>query len=361
MPKTLVLIADRDDDIGIKAGLSTPIIGRENVLEAAKKLLLNDPEEADGNAMMGAIKVYDELKKSNEDCEIAAVSGDRNGGLKADTRIRSQVGYLKKQLNFEEIILVSDGVEDEEILPIIMSYGSIRSVIRIVVKYSRNIEESYIILGKYLKMAIHDTRYSKYFLGVPGILLLAYSLLYLSPIREYAGYLLALILSLALIIRGFNLDNAVAQMRKSTNFLIKFLSAMSGLLIVILGGIKTAQEILLSQQFAVLQKGFEIYAFGYIVGASIITMETYVWIAIALQLVVNFFLYFRRNRYLALREATLLISLILFYIPVYNVGIVLMNPQISGIPLVVVILAILAIMIILIYYILADYFKVKQK
>jgi len=76
LPKTLVLIADRDDDIGIKAGLSTPIIGRENVLEAANKLLLNDPEEADGNAMMGAIKVYDELKKSNEDCEIAAVSGD---------------------------------------------------------------------------------------------------------------------------------------------------------------------------------------------------------------------------------------------------------------------------------------------
>jgi len=48
--------------------------------------------------MMGAIKVYDELKKSNEDCEIAAVSGDSNGGLKADTKIRNQVAYLKNSL-----------------------------------------------------------------------------------------------------------------------------------------------------------------------------------------------------------------------------------------------------------------------
>ncbi len=356
-----MLVVDRDDDIGTKTGLSTPIIGRENVLEAANRLLLSDPEEADGNAMMGAIKVYDELKKSNEDCEVAAVSGDSDGGLKADTKIKNQVAALKKELNFEEIILVSDGVEDEEVLPLIMSYATIRSIIRVVVKHSRNIEESYIILGKYLKMAIYDTRYSKYFLGVPGILLLAYSLLYISPIREYAGYLLALILGIALIVRGFNLDNAVGQMRRSTNFLVKFLSAMSGLIIIVLGGIKTAQEILLSPEFTILQKGFEVYAFGYLIGASIITMETYVWIALGLQLVVNFFLYFRKNRYLALREATLLISLLLFYIPVYNIGIVLMNPQISGIPLVVIILAVLAIMIILVYYILSDYFKVKRK
>ncbi len=361
MAKTLVLVVDRDDDIGNKAGVYTPIIGRENVLNAANKLLLSDPEEADGNALMGAIKVYDELKASNEDCEIAAVSGSQKGGVYADTKIKNQVMDLKSKIKFDDIILVSDGVEDEEVLPILLSVSPIRSIVRIVVKHSRNIEESYIILGKYLKMAIYDSRYSKYFLGVPGILLLSYALLYMSPIRAYASYLLALILGLAFIIRGFNLDNAVTRMRRSPNFMVKFLSALSGLLIVILGAIKTAQTIILSPQFATIQKGFELYSLGYLTGMSIMIMETYVWIAIGLQLVVNFFIYIRHNRALAIREIALLVSLILFYIPVYNIALVLMNPQISGISLVVIILGILAILILIIYYILADYIKVAQK
>ncbi|MGC8569439.1 MAG: DUF373 family protein [Nitrososphaeria archaeon] len=358
MPKTLVLVVDRDNDVGVKAGIITPVVGRDSVLKAANQVLLADPEEADGNAMMGAIKVYDQLKAEGEDVEIALVAGSEENGVKADTRIRNQVASLKEKLKFEEVILVSDGVEDEEVLPIIYGFSTVRSLVRVVVKHSKNIEESYIVLGKYLRMALYDSRYSKYFLGVPGILLLAYALLYLSPIRAYAGYLLSLILGLALIVRGFNLDNAVGQMRRSPNFLIKFLSAMSGLLIVIFGGIKVAQTVALLPQFQQLQKGFQLYDFGYVLGVSLIIMETYIWVALGLQLVVNFFLYFRRKKVLAIREIVLLIALILFYLPVYNIGLVLMNPQISGLPMIVIVLGVLAALIIIIYYILADYLKV---
>ena len=40
--KTLVIALDRDDDVGRKTGLKSPIIGRENNIEAAVKSNLKE-------------------------------------------------------------------------------------------------------------------------------------------------------------------------------------------------------------------------------------------------------------------------------------------------------------------------------
>ena len=61
--KTLVLCIDGDDDIGIKAKIDTPIIGRQANLDSATRLAVSDPEEADANAMFGEVKLIDELMK----------------------------------------------------------------------------------------------------------------------------------------------------------------------------------------------------------------------------------------------------------------------------------------------------------
>lgn len=356
---TLVLVVDRDDDVGEKAGLETPIVGVERVVEAGKALLMADPEEADGNAIFGGVKVYNELSK-NEKCEIALVSGDKDSTLKADTRIRRELAELKGQLNYKEVVLVSDGVEDEAIVPIILGYAPVRSIVRVVVKHSMNIEESYIVLGKYLKMAIFDSRYSKYFLGVPGLILLVYAFLYMTPFSSVAGYLIALIIGLAFIVRGFNLDNAVSQMRRSPYFTVKFLSVISSLLIVLIGAIKTVEVIFTSPQFQQLSVA-RLQSIGGIAGISIMTIEPYLWVAIGLQLVVNMAIAARRSRAVLLRELSLLLSLALFYIPFYYVGFLMINPELSAVPLITIILGVLAIAIIVIYYIIFDYLRSRNE
>ena len=53
--KTLIICIDRDDDIG-RTGVKTPVVGRIQCIEAATKLAVSDPEEADANAILGAVR-----------------------------------------------------------------------------------------------------------------------------------------------------------------------------------------------------------------------------------------------------------------------------------------------------------------
>ncbi len=355
---TLVLMVDRDDDVGVKTGLKAPIIGRESCLSAGIALGIADPEEADANAIMGAIKTYDQLKSEGE-CEIAIITGAPEGGLKADKIIKEQIESIRKTVNFTSIVLVSDGVEDEAVLPILMSYAPIRSVVRVVVKHSQNIEESYIVLGKYIKMALFDIRYSKYFLGIPGVLLLIYSILFFTPVRGLAAYLILMVIGLAFIIKGFSLDEAVSNMRRNPHFLLRFLTAMSSILITTMGIIKVAELISLTSQFAEIQKQFTVALLGYLAGYAIISIEPYLWTALALVLVVNTAIAARRNRVAVLRELSLFVALFLYYIPFFTLGLLLMNPRISAIPLIAIILSLLATAFIIIYYIF-DYWKSRS-
>lgn len=78
----LILCVDRDADLGVKAGIKTPVIGRKENLNAAVALALKDPEEPDANAMFEAIHIYDRLKgegKPDEILEISTISGSELG------------------------------------------------------------------------------------------------------------------------------------------------------------------------------------------------------------------------------------------------------------------------------------------
>ena len=61
--KVLVICVDRDDDLGKKAKIKGPVIGREKNIEAGTALILADPGEADANTIFEAVKIFDELKK----------------------------------------------------------------------------------------------------------------------------------------------------------------------------------------------------------------------------------------------------------------------------------------------------------
>ena len=212
--RTLILCIDSDDDIGIKGSVKTPIIGREANIQAATKLALSDPEEADANAMFGAVKLYDKLMKDypDEAFEIATIAGSGKGGVEADRAMVRELGSVQKQFIADGVIIVTDGFADEELVPIIQSRIPITSIHHVVVKHSERIEETYAVIFRYLKMLVEDPYYSKVSLGVPGILLVIFGFLMASNQLENGGMVVAFVMGIVLVLKGFGWDSKLAEL-----------------------------------------------------------------------------------------------------------------------------------------------------
>jgi len=210
--KILILCVDRDNDIGVKTGIETPIIGKDNNLDAASKLALIDPEESDANAIFGAVRTYNSLSEESdkEEYEVATIVGSELGGIKADKEIRKQLVDLLKKVNSNSIILVTDGFSDEEVLPIIQSHAQIISIKRIVVKHSERIEESWAVLSRYFTKLIDEPYYARWFLGTPGILLVALAILWYVA-SEYVGMVFLIFIGSVLVVKGFNIDQKIGE------------------------------------------------------------------------------------------------------------------------------------------------------
>lgn len=149
--RKLILCVDRDDDIGTKTGLGTPLMGRKEVLDAAVKLGLKDPEDSDTNSLFSAISAYDELKKKGEDVKIAAVCGSPQIGWKSDEALAKEVDEVLERFQPDTTILVSDGAEDEYITPIITSKVDISHVKNVHVKQLKSVENFYYMVVKSLQ------------------------------------------------------------------------------------------------------------------------------------------------------------------------------------------------------------------
>ncbi len=212
--RTLILCIDSDDDIGIKGKVKTPLIGRDANIQAATKLALADPEEADANAMFGAVKLYDKLVKDypDESFEIATIAGSGKGGVVADRAMVKELGRIQKLFVADSVILVTDGFSDEELVPIIQSRIPITSIHHVVVKHSERIEETYAIIFRYLKMMVEDPYYSKVILGVPGILLVIFGFLMASNQLENGGMVVAFVMGIVLVLKGFGWDSRLAEL-----------------------------------------------------------------------------------------------------------------------------------------------------
>jgi len=207
----LVLCVDRDGDIGAKANLKTPIFGREENLNAAVAFALKDPEEPDANAMFEAVRVFDRLKtegKSYESFQIATISGSELGDVSADRKLVSELNEVLTNFRASEVVLVTDGYQDELVLPIIESRVPVSSVRRIVIKHSKSIEETAAVFSRYFKRLVEDPRYSRPLLGIPGILLIVLVILSFYNLLALTGLVFLIILGGTLFIKGFGVDKA---------------------------------------------------------------------------------------------------------------------------------------------------------
>jgi len=214
--KLLVICVDRDDDLGRKTGISTPVVGRDACIEAAQRLALEDPEDADSNSIFFAVKTYEDLISKGYKVQVITVTGVENRGVQADEKIASQIKSVLKKFSANGAVIVSDGEDDEMVIPVVQNVIPVISVQRVVMQVSRTIEHSYAVFGKFLKLVMYNPKYSKFFLGVPGILLL------IGGIGAVTGYnveifaVLITILGGAFLIRAFDIDKAWTNWAKPT-------------------------------------------------------------------------------------------------------------------------------------------------
>jgi len=254
--KILVICIDRDNDVGEKAGIITPVIGRDACIEAAQRLALEDPEDADSNSIFAAIKTYEDLVSKGYEAEVVVVAGLDSRGVHADEKILKETKKTLEVFSANGAVIVSDGEDDESVIPVIQNVLPVISVQRVVMKVSRSVEYSYAVFGKYLKMIAFDSKYSKFFLGVPGMLLL------IGGVAAVLGYtaeitaVLASILGGAFLIRAFDVDRAVSHWAKPTPMgFIRIFTMVAGVLLILTSvpaGINAIDEELLSTEFEVL-------------------------------------------------------------------------------------------------------------
>ena len=209
--KTIVICVDRDNDIGEKAGLDTPIIGKEASLSAATKLALADSEDSDVNAIFYAISVYDRLVEEDVEAEIVLVAGDKKVGVTSDRKIGKELDEVLSKLGPDTAILVSDGAEDESIVPIIQSRVKIDSVRRVVVKQSEHLESTFYVI----KRLFEDPKFSRTFLPPLGLFLF---LLAISLLFGMSGQVMGLILAflgIYMLLKGLGRENILKNLFES--------------------------------------------------------------------------------------------------------------------------------------------------
>lgn len=232
--RLLVICVDRDNDVGEKAGITTPIIGRDTCIDAAQRLALEDPEDADSNSMFAAIKTYEDLISKGYQVEVVIVAGVKERGVQADEKILKEIKKILEVFSANGAVIVSDGEDDESVIPVIQNVLPVVSVQRVVMKVSRSVEYSYAVFGKYLKMLAYDSKYSKFFLGVPGMLLLIGGVATVFGYTEEIFAVLVSILGISFLIRAFDVDRAWSNLTRPTPMgFIRIFTMVAGILLIL--------------------------------------------------------------------------------------------------------------------------------
>jgi putative membrane protein len=205
----LVLCVDLDDDLGRKTGLDTPVVGRDAVEEAAVALATADPEDSDVNVLFQGLHVHDSIHE--EQVEVAAVTGLEGGDVAANRAVGDEVDEVLARLNADgpvSAIVVTDGAQDESVLPVIRSRVTVDGARRVVVRQAQDLESMYYTL----KQVLDDPETRGTILVPLGVLLLMYPLAVLADLLGLPGVVLGVssaVLGLYALFRGLGLETTV--------------------------------------------------------------------------------------------------------------------------------------------------------
>ncbi len=313
-PRLLVLYIDFDDDLS-ECGIQTPLIGIEQVLNAATKFALCKPTDSDLNALFHAIKIYNSLKARNQNVEIAVAAGSRTEPrYEASMRLVESLDRIKRMTSAERTIVVLDSIEDERAIPLIAQRFDIVGIETVVVEQARSIETFYTLLLKVGRKVLTEGTYARAILGYPGFALLILTILSLFNLTHLAIYAILIFLSMLMILRGFGLTSYIKD------FVQRPLKILTFSLMIFLIGLAIYLGYL--DAINALAQGR-----ASLLGAIAMAIQDYahlVLLAIAIPLIVQILreFYGEHSRSLILRIA-LLTDLLLAYILAQNLALVL--------------------------------------
>ncbi len=209
--KTLILSVDRDDDVGHKAQVDTPIVGRRRLIEAATKLGIADPEDSDTNSLFAAIHLYDKelpgaVQKGNQ-VEVAAITGHRAMGIRGDRKLARELEEVLELSRADEVVLVSDGAEDEQILPILTSRVRVAHVHRTIVRQAPRLEGFYYTLTR----IIEDKKLARRYVLPVGLITLIWGAAFLMQIAQYAWGVTLAVVGLWMIVHAMHWEGRMER------------------------------------------------------------------------------------------------------------------------------------------------------
>lgn len=245
----LVICIDRDNDLGRKAGVSGPIIGRTANIDAAVALGQRDPSDSDVNAIFYALKVYSDIKAENS-AEVVTLVGDENIGIVSDRKIMAQLDEVLKTHSFKEAVLVSDGAGDERILPLLKTKINVISTQQVIVKQSARLESTYYMINDFVIDAFSNRKTAQLFFGIPAASLIIYAVYGMAAWRLILG-----LVGGYLFVRGFHLEQYILSIfgavvnaaRKRQPSIFLYILSVSAFIIALFqgyGGAVSASSIL---------------------------------------------------------------------------------------------------------------------
>jgi putative membrane protein len=252
----LIICIDKDDDIGVKAGVKSPVIGRDACLDAAARLGAADPEDSDVNTIYGGINVYDELRADGMDVEVVCIAGHRELGLKSDRAIAQQLDDILLKYPVDKAVLVSDGAEDESVMPILQSRVKVESVRRIVVKQAQNLESTYYII----KELISDPKVARVVFIPVGVTFLVYAGSTLLDYANAAPVAIATLIGTYLLYKGLSLDSLletfIFNLRKSfQEAKLTFITYLISLILIVMAFVQGSLDVIRMIALSELQPG----------------------------------------------------------------------------------------------------------
>ncbi len=244
----LVLCVDLDDDLGRKTGVTTPVIGREDVREAAVELATADPEDSDVNVLFKGLNIAESI--TDETVEVAAVTGTNGSDVAANRKVGEEVDTVLASLSTREevrALIVTDGAQDESVVPVIRSRVTVDGVSRVVVRQAQDLESIYYTI----KQVLDDPETRGTLLMPLGILLLMYPLAVLASYFDLPGLVLGVtsgLLGLYLLSRGLGLgeylDTTAERARRSLYAgRVTLITYLVAAVLLVIGGVSGVDQL----------------------------------------------------------------------------------------------------------------------
>jgi putative membrane protein len=283
----IVLCIDLDDDLGRKTSIETPVVGRQQVEAAAVTLATADPEDSDVNVLFQGLAEYDRLQRDTavtDSVAVAAITGTAGRDVAANRAIGAELDEVLARLaptTTSQAILITDGAQDESMVPIVRSRMPIDGVRRVVVRQAEDLESIYYTI----KQVIGDPETRGTVLVPLGMLLLLYPLLTIATLFDIRGSVvlgvISAVIGLYTLSRGLGLqERLVTLAQRSRGVLyegrITLLTYVAAAALVLVGGVRgtglvtTTMELLEAPSIAVLTAAFAHGAIRWLVAAAVV-------------------------------------------------------------------------------------------